>query len=349
MVKGFKCFKIMLMNKFLKKSERVELLEELKIERARRYAERIKTILLLDAGEKYNDIAKFLFLDEGTIRNYYKRYSSGGLDELVNDHYNGKQSLLSETEQNIVIEDLQIRIFSTTKSVIAHIEKKFNIHYSRGGMTNLLHRLGFSFKKATPVPGKAKRDQQEKFIRQYKGIKPHGLVYFGDSTHPEFAPTITYGWIKKGENFEVKTNSGWRKRVNICGAIEIDTLDVISRSYDTINKQSICELLRSIRRKNPNENKIYLVLDGAAYNRAKKVKMLAKELKIRILYLPPYSPNLNPIERLWKFMKKKVTANRYFEEFTEFKKTLMEFFRGIRKYKSELETLITDNFSVLGT
>jgi len=75
---------------------------------------------------------------------------------------------------------------------------------------------------------------------------------------------------------------------------------------------------------------------------------LAKKLGIRILYLPPYSPNLNPIERLWKFMKKKVTANRYFEEFGDFKKTLMEFFRGIRKYRSELETLITDNFSVIG-
>ena len=175
------------------------------------------------------------------------------------------------------------------------------------------------------------------------------MVYFGDSTHPEFAPTISYGWIKKGENFEIKTNSGWRKRVNICGAIEINTLDVISRSYDTVNKSSVCDLLRAIRRKNPDEEKIYLVLDGAAYNRAREVKELAKELGIRILYLPPYSPNLNPIERLWKFMKKKVTANRHFEEFGEFKKALMDFFRGIRKHRTELETLITDNFPILVT
>jgi transposase len=108
-------------------------------------------------------------------------------------------------------------------------------------------------------------------------------------------------------------------------------------------------MLRSIKRKNPEENKVYLVLDGAAYNRSKKVRDLAKELGIRLIYLPPYSPNLNPIERLWKFMKKKVTANRYYEEFDDFKNNLMEFFRGIRKYRSELETLITDNFSVIGT
>jgi transposase len=126
-------------------------------------------------------------------------------------------------------------------------------------------------------------------------------------------------------------------------------LDVIERSFDTINQLSVCEILRAIRRKSPNQQKIYIVLDGAAYNRSKTVRELAKELNTRILYLPPYSSNLNPIERLWKFMKKKVTANRYFEEFDDFKKTLMECFKGIRKYKSELEILITDNFSVLGT
>lgn len=337
------------MGKLLKPDQRKELLAELKIERARKYADRIRVILLLDDGETYADISKFLFLDEGTIANYRKRYKSGGLEELINDYYKGKMAALSEKEQKLLINDLQSKIFPTTKSVIAHVKKKFGVQYSRGGMTELLHRLGFSFKKATPVPGKANKRKQQKFINQYNGVKPHGIVYFGDSTHPEFAPTITYGWIKKGENFEVKTNSGWRRRVNICGAIEINSLDIIARSFETINKDSICDILRAIRRKNPDEDKIYFVLDGAAYNRSKKVKALAKSLNIRILYLPPYSPNLNPIERLWKFMKKKVTANRYFEEFDDFKKTLMEFFRGIRKYRPELETLITDNFSIIGT
>ncbi len=337
------------MGKFLKPHERKELLAELKIERARKYADRIRVILLLDDGETYADISKFLFLDEGTIANYRKRYKNGGLEELINDFYKGKRSALSEKEQRALASDLQSTIFSSTKSIISHVKKKFGVQYSRGGMTELLHRLGFSFKKATPIPGKAERKKQQKFINQYNGIKPHGMVYFGDSTHPEFAPTISYGWIKKGEKFEVKTNSGWRKRVNICGAIEINSLDVIARSFETINKDSVCDILRAIRRKNPKERKIYFVLDGAAYNRSWKVKKLAKRLNIKLLYLPPYSPNLNPIERLWKFMKKKVTANRFFEEFLDFKKSLMEFFRGIRKYRTELRTLITDNFSILGT
>jgi len=337
------------MGKLLSQSERNELLQELKIEDKRRYADRIRVILLLDQEWTYKKIAEALFIDEGTIANYRKRYVNGGLEELINDYYHGKKAALSEKELKILSNDLQLKIFLTTKAIICHIKVKFEVQYSRGGVTELLHRLGFSFKKATAIPGKANRDKQQTFINQYNGIKPHGLVYFGDSTHPEFAPTITYGWIKKGENFEVKTNSGWRKRVNICGAIEVKSLDVIARSCKTVNKQSICELLKAIRRKNSTLEKIYLVLDGAPYNKAEKVRELAKSLKIKIMYLPPYSPNLNPIERLWKFMKKKVTANRYFEEFDDFKKELMEFFRGIRKYRTELETLITDNFSVLGT
>lgn len=337
------------MGKFLTTKQRQELLDELKIERARRYAERIKVILLLDEGKKYKDIADFLFLDEGTIANYRKRYKNGGLDELVNDFYQGKRALLNIQEQKKLTEDLQSKIFPTTQTVIKHIEEKFKIKYSRGGVTELLHRLGFSFKKATPVPGKANKKKQKKFINQYNGFKAHGPVYFGDATHPEFAPTIGYGWIKKGENFDVKTNSGFRKRVNVLGLIGMGEHDVIARSFPTINKDAVCELLKLVRKKHPLEQRIYIVLDGASYNKANKVKDLAKKLNIIIRYLPPYSPNLNPIERLWKFMKKKVTLNRYFKEFDDFKKNVMEFFRTIRKYKPELETLITDKFPILGT
>ncbi len=92
-----------------------------------------------------------------------------------------------------------------------------------------------------------------------------------------------------------------------------------------------------------------MVLDNASYNKSLKVRLLARQLGIRILYLPAYSPNLNPIERLWKFMKKKVMANHYFPDLKTFRKEIMLFMRGIRKYKQELSTLITDNFQIMGT
>ena len=73
--------------------------------------------------------------------------------------------------------------------------------------------------------------------------------------------------------------------------------------------------------------------------------------RIEILYLPPYSPNLNLIERLWKFFKKKVLYNQYYEKFEQFRKSCLDFFKkkNLRKYRKELETLLTDNFGVVGT
>ncbi len=337
------------MEKFLTKAERKELLEELKNERYRRYEDRIRVILLLDDDWTYKKISKAFFLDEGSISNYKKRYKKYGFEGLINDSYQGKGSFLAPNELKRLEQDLSKIIFPNTKAVIAHIKAKYHVAYSRTGATDLLHKLGFSFKKATAVPGKAIKKDQKKFVRRYKRLRKSYRIYFADSTHPEYQPTITYGWIKKGEKFEVKTNSGWKKRVNICGAIGIENLDIITRTHKTINKTSICDLLRQIRRKNLDEKKLCLILDGAAYNRAKVVKKLAKKLKIKLVYLPAYSPNLNPIERLWKFMKAKVTANRYYEKFDQFKDSLTQFFRGIRKYKLELETLITDKFPILGT
>ena len=198
----------------------------------------------------------------------------------------------------------------------------------------MLHKLGFSYKKPKGVPGKAKTEEQEVFVKRYNRVKKKGLVYFSDSTHPMLNPILSSGWIRRGREFEVKTNSG-RQRVNINGAIEIKTLSVVSRSCKRVNGSSMCDLLRAIRLKHPKAKKIHLVLDNAPYNKSSSVRDLAKKLGIRIMYLPPYSPNLNPIERLWKFMKGEVMANRYFPDVETFQRELMLFLRGIRKHKQE--------------
>jgi transposase len=334
------------MERFLTRNQRQELLVELSAERNRRFAERLKTILLIDDGKKLTDIAEFLFLDESTVRNWRRRYEEGGIEKLVNDHYMGRVALLDDQQISMLTEELSSKVYPTTQTVVKFVECCFGVKYTTGGMTSLLHRLGFSYKKPKGVPAKADAQKQQQFLNRYRGAKAHGPVYFADSTHPMLNPVLASGWIKKGEDFSVKTNSG-RQRVNINGAVELGSLDVIARTCKTVNQGSICELLRVIRRKNPDEKHLYLVLDNARYNRAGSVRKLAKNLRIKILYLPPYSPNLNPIERLWKFMKKKIMANEHYETIADFRSALSEFFRGIRKYRSELETLLTDNFQIM--
>jgi transposase len=336
------------MQGFLTPKQRQELLLELKAEDKRKYADRFRVILLLDDGEKYVDIAKFLFLDEGTIRNYRKRYVEGGIMNLIVDEYSGRRSLLTPKQEQILSIHLQSHLLMTAKEVSDFIEKKFEVVYSLSGITDLLHRLGFTYKKAKAVPGKANKEAQELFILEYARLKSEGKIYFADSTHPQHNPVISYGWIKKGEDFDVLTNCG-RHRLNINGAVDIQSLDVITRTCDWVNSDSICDLLRAIRKKNSHGEVVTLIMDNAAYNRSAKVKGLAKDLGINLSYLPPYSPNLNPIERLWKFFKRKVLYNKYYEARADFENACMNFFRYIRKYRDELATLLTDNFEVLGT
>lgn len=334
---------------FLTSIQRDELLSELRKEDKRKYADRFRVILLLDEGQTYKNIAKFLFLDEGTIANYRRRYKEGGIMGLIVDDYSGRRCHLSDKELGWPTAHLKSHLYLSSKEVVELIKNKFDVEYTLSGVTDLLHRIGFSYKKAKAVPGKAKKEDQELLILEYYRLKQEGKIYFADSTHPEHNPVISYGWIKKDEDFEVLTHNSFRYRLNINGAVDIESLDIVTRRSDRVNSVSICELLRAIRAKNPSGELIQLILDNAAYNKSSKVKELAEELGIKLVYLPPYSPNLNPIERLWKFFKKKVLYNKYYETKEQFEDACTQFFRYIRKYRDELSTLLTDEFHVLGT
>ncbi len=336
------------MHKFLKPDERIILLQELRSERYRKHADRIRVILLLDDGKTYKSIKEHLFLDEGTIANWRKRYKEGGLERLFDDQYKTKKCSLSPSELELLSAHLQENTYRRTSEISKYIKKEFGVEYKNNSVRRLLKALGFSYKKPKKMPSKASLEKQAQFIRQYNGFKSHGPVYFLDSTHPRHCPVMGYGWIKKGEDKFIPCNTG-RAHLNINGAVSINGLDVITRQSDTVDKDAICELLRAIKQKNPTESKIYVVLDNAAYNRSKKVKDLAKKLGIRLKYLPPYSPNLNLAERLWRFFREEVLSMNYYENLDIFSKACSNFFRGIKKHKSELESLLIDNFQVMGT
>jgi len=106
--------------------------------------------------------------------------------------------------------------------------------------------------------------------------------------------------------------------------------------------------LGEIRKEYTDQSKtVHVFLDNARYNRAYRVQARAKELDITLHYLPPYSPNLNLIERLWKFFKKKVIKNHYYVTFTEFSDAIINFFHDIAVHDEELKTLLTLNFEII--
>ena len=317
--------------------------------RDKRQADRIKAVIALSRGWSAAQIAEILLFDEKTSRHYFDRYQKSGLEALLNDNYHGAEPKLDEFQIKELDTYLEEHIFLDAKSVVAHIYRQYGIHYSISGVTDLLHRLGFCYKKPTHVPGKQDPAQQQLFLEEYEHIKAskgkNDPIYFADATHPQHNSIPSYGWIKKGQEKELKANCG-RQRLNINGAINIETLEPTTGFYDTINADSAIDLFAKIEAKHPDANIIYVIIDNARYYRSRLLKKHLKGTKIKLIFLPPYSPNLNLIERYWKFFKKQVLNNRYYETFEEFKRACESFFRKRKKYMPELQMLLTENFHI---
>ncbi len=101
--------------------------------------------------------------------------------------------------------------------------------------------------------------------------------------------------------------------VNVNGAINIQDLRIETRMDDRINANSTIELLKRIEQSNPKAGVMTVICDNARYYRSKLVKKYLMDSKIALIFLPPYSPNLNLIERFWKFFKKKVLYRQYYK------------------------------------
>ena len=132
--------------------------------------------------------------------------------------------------------------------------------------------------------------------------------------------------------------------MNINGAVDIDTLQTVTDFTDSINSQSTIRLFDKLEAKHPEAKVIHIIVDNATYYKSQLVKEYLKTSRIKIHFLPGYSPNLNLIERLWKFFKKKILYNQYYEKFEDFLASCKNFFLCRKKYQEELRTLLTDNF-----
>jgi transposase len=190
--------------------------------RDKRQADRVKTVIALSNGWSATQVAEVLLFDEKTSRHYFERYQKGGLDALLDDNYSGAELKLNEHQMSELESYLEDHILPDAKSVITHIDKLYGVRYSVSGVTDLLHRLGFSYKKPTHVHGKQDPVQQQAFLEEYEQIKAskdeNEPIYFADATHPQHNSIPSYGWIKKGREKELKANCG-RQRLNISGAI----------------------------------------------------------------------------------------------------------------------------------
>jgi transposase len=257
---------------------------------------------------------------------------------------------LTESQQANLKAELDQNLYHTAKQVIAWVQERFGYEYSERGMECLLHRLGLSVQKIRLSPGKADVAAQEQFVAEYLQVraelKPGERLYFMDGVHPMYNVQASYVWAPVGQRPCLPSNSG-RQRYNILGVYSpVDGEYLDEQTTASLNAQTVIALGEKIRQSHPDSPRQIIFCDNVRYQHAKIVHEHFAGTNIEFRFLPPYAPNLNLIERLWKFMKAEV-LRKYYPTFEQFVEAIQNFLRNLRQYAQELATLMTERFEIL--
>jgi len=316
-----------------------------------RERDRIKAILLCDEGWSSLMISQALRKHESSINRHINEYQ---IEQKLTSDGGGSKSYLNTEQTQQVIEHLCKKTYLHQHQIATYIKTTFSVEYSIPGLNKWLHQNSFSYKKPKGVPHKFDEEKQAEFIQHYETLKASlnsdEPLLFMDAVHPTEAMKITAGWIKKGVDKPIET-TGSRTRLNVIGAIRLGHLsEAVVDRYETVNGDSIIEFLKKTRSYYSTSSTIHLVLRQRRYHRSLKVVEKAEKLDIKLHYLPPYSPNLNPIERLWKVMNKYARNNHYFSKPKEFRDSIDRFFKTtLPDISGSLNSTINDNFQKLNS
>jgi len=308
---------------------------------------KMEAVLLKSQDIKHKNICEIAGISGNTLRTYLRDYQEGGIKKLKEINFYKPQSELEKYRETIE-KYFKKNSPAGIKEAMDKIEELTGIKRSENRVREYLKNIGIKRLKVGMIPAKADVEKQEKFIKKKltprlkeakEGIR---AVFFVDAAHFVLSPFLGFLWTFT--RIFIKAPAG-RKRFNVLGALNAVTHELITVCNDTyINAESVCELLK-------NTADIYvglpitLILDNAKYQKCKLVQELAASLNIELLYLPAYSPNLNIIERLWKFVKKKCLWSKYYADFQDFKAAITDCLNQTHTtYKNELKTLLALNF-----
>ncbi len=345
----------MIRSKFLNAEERDELIALARNgSAAHRLARRANALVLLDRGMSCADVGSVLLLDDDTIRTWHRLYQEDGIGGLAEFGYEGSSCRLSTDQQEQLKAWIGETLPRTTRYVGAWIEREFGIVYeSRSGLIALLHRLGMEHRKPQAVSSKLDEAKQKAFIEAYEallnGLPDDEAVMFADAVHPTHAARPTGCWAPKETKVAIDQTSG-RQRLNIHGAIDLETGKTRMLDVLTVDAMSTIALLMAIEALYPALRLIHVFMDQAKYHHAKKVRQWLAQpgRRIKLHFIPTYSPHLNPIERLWGLMHKNVTHNKCYATYNDFCDAMLGFLReNVPKNWDTLCDNVSDNFRVI--
>jgi transposase len=321
---------------------------------AHRLARRANALLLLDDGMSCQAVAKVLYLDDDTIRTWHRLYQEDGIEGLASFGYEGGACRLTAEQQERLTAWITEALPRTTREIGAWIARECGIEYEgRSGLIALLHRLGMEHRKPTTISRKLDPAKQAVFIRSYEALlnqlPADEAVMFADAVHPTHAVRAVGCWAPKDIPVAITQSSG-RERLNIHGAIDLETGNTRMLDVLVVNAASTIMLLMAIEAMYPGKRLIHVFLDNARYHHAKLVQQwLARaECRIQLHFIPSYCPHLDPIERLWGLMHRHCTHNKCYAGFKDFTRAVLTFLREkVPRNWHVYCDQVTDNFRVI--
>lgn len=335
----------------LKLSFTPEIIDQLHQERTQhphaRVRQRMETVYLKALGLSHQEVGRIVRISQTTVREYLRLYQTGGIEALKELNFNRPRSDLDEYQDQLR-QEFEKKPPATLVEAAARIEALTDIHRSQPQVGEFLKKLGLKRRMVGQIPAKADPEAQKRFLEtcltprleEAKANKRH--VFFLDAAHFVLQPFLGFLWCFVRLFIQAPTG---RQRFNVLGALHATSLQLVTvTNCDYINSYSVTALLRQLATLF-TDWPITLVLDNARYQRCRLVQSLAAELGIELLFLPPYSPNLNLIERLWKFVKKQCLYSKYYEKFAEFKQAIQSCLAEVPgKFREQLSSLLTLNF-----
>lgn len=312
---------------------------------------RFQVIWLLSQGYSREQAAEIAEVSPSSVKTYIKTYHSKGVAGLSVLKYKGPVSALEGHRVTLKTVFGQHPPHNSNEAA-GRIEELTGIRLSPCRVRKFLHRLGMSVRKTGHVPAKADSDRQREFLAGTleplvaQALNGQCHLFFMDASHFVLGAFLGMLWCFK--RISIPSGAG-RNRINVLGAVNIAGLQVetvINTTY--VNADTIIEMLELLAKKYLTLP-TYIVLDNARYQHCKVVMEAAARLGVQLVFLPPYPPNLNLIERLWKFVKKKVLYAQYYGTVEKFHNAIRNGMCQVNtdsKWKGELKTLLAPKFQL---
>jgi len=312
----------------------------------------VTVLLMLDHGRPVAAIAQDLGLDEATVYRYAQACQRQGLAALLAKEAPGYAGRLTSTQLAELRAEIGRSLYTDCRQLVDWLATRYGIAYTVSGLTDLLHRHGFSYKLTTAVPCQADAAVQTAFL--VDTLAPllaaaeagEAVVYFADAAHPTHNTRATYVWTETGKERPLLTVSG-RERVNLNAALNaVSPTQVYLDETDCVNAQSTQRLYQQLLDAHP-QGPVYVVCDNARYYKNKDLTAWLADTRLVQVFLPIYSPNLNLIERLWKFLRQKIIDTQFYRTKGAFKAAVLAFFNRLDEFGTALASLMNLQFHIM--